>query len=309
MTEVDKKIGGMEMLRSLYSGVSGMKSFQTKMDVIANNIANVNTTAFKSSRVRFQDMLSQTLSSAQGPGTNLGGVNPRQVGLGVKVGSIDAMMENGALQPTNRELDFAIEGTGFFVVASKLEDNNPIEVLYTRDGGFFRDSAGNIVNSNGEKILGYSTETLEGMDSDTELTMAELETLMIPETDPDNEDRDLQSYTIDGTGTITAVYADGTGAESKVLGRLAIASFSTPEGLEKRGNNNYSASNNSGPVILGSAGDAGFGVVRQGFLEMSNVDLANEFTEMVIASRAYSANSRSITTSDEMLQELINLKR
>ncbi|HMM68979.1 flagellar hook-basal body complex protein [Gudongella oleilytica] len=297
------------MLRSLYSGVSGMKSFQTKMDVIANNIANVNTTAFKSSRVRFQDMLSQTLSSAQGAGDNLGGVNPRQVGLGVKVGSIDAMMENGALQPTNRELDFAIEGNGFFVVASKFDGGAPIEVLYTRDGGFFRDSAGNVVNSNGEKVLGYLAEDLEDFDADTEITFDMLKPLIIPETDPDNEDRDLQSYTIDGTGTITAVYADGTGAESKVLGRLAIATFSTPEGLEKRGNNNYSSSNNSGSPVYGSAGDAGFGVVRQGFLEMSNVDLANEFTEMVIASRAYSANSRSITTSDEMLQELINLKR
>lgn len=297
------------MLRSLYSGVSGMKSFQTKMDVIANNIANVNTTAFKSSRVRFQDMLSQTLSSAQGPGTNLGGVNPRQVGLGVKVGSIDAMMENGALQPTNRELDFAIEGNGFFVVASKFDGDAPIDVLYTRDGGFFRDSAGNVVNSNGEKVLGYLAEDLEDFDADTEITFDMLKPLIIPETDPDNEDRDLQSYTIDGTGTITAVYADGTGAESKVIGRLAIATFSTPEGLEKRGNNNYSSSNNSGSPVYGSAGDPGFGVVRQGFLEMSNVDLANEFTEMVIASRAYSANSRSITTSDEMLQELINLKR
>lgn len=297
------------MLRSLYSGVSGMKSFQTKMDVIANNIANVNTTAFKSSRVRFQDMLSQTLSSAQGPGTNLGGVNPRQVGLGVKVGSIDAMMENGALQPTNRELDFAIEGNGFFVIASKFDGESPIEVLYTRDGGFFRDSAGSIVNSNGEKVLGYLAEDLEDMDGDTEITIDILKPLIIPEKDPDNEDRDLQSYTIDGSGTITAVYADGTGAESKILGRLAIATFSTPEGLEKRGNNNFSSSNNSGSPVYGSAGDAGFGVVRQGFLEMSNVDLANEFTEMVIASRAYSANSRSITTSDEMLQELINLKR
>lgn len=297
------------MLRSLYSGVSGMKSFQTKMDVIANNIANVNTTAFKSSRVRFQDMLSQTLSSAQGPGTNLGGVNPRQVGLGVKVGSIDAMMENGALQPTNRELDFAIEGNGFFVIASKFDGESPIEVLYTRDGGFFRDSAGSIVNSNGEKVLGYLTEDLEDMDGDAEITIDILKPLIIPEKDPDNEDRDLQSYTIDGSGTITAVYADGTGAESKILGRLAIATFSTPEGLEKRGNNNFSSSNNSGSPVYGSAGDAGFGVVRQGFLEMSNVDLANEFTEMVIASRAYSANSRSITTSDEMLQELINLKR
>ena len=296
------------MLRSLYSGVSGMKSFQTKMDVIANNIANVNTTAFKSSRARFQDMLSQTLSSAQEPGENIGGVNPRQVGLGVRVGSIDAMMENGALQPTNRELDFAIEGSGFFAVSSMFDENGlPQEILYTRDGGFFRDSSGNLVNGNGERVLGYIPADKKTGFVDAELdnpTDANLRALTIDDTNDDGED--LQSFTIDGTGTITAVYGDGT---SETLGRIAITSFSTPEGLEKRGNNNYSASNNSGDPTYGSAGDAGFGVVRQGFLEMSNVDLANEFTEMVIASRAYSANSRSITTSDEMLQELINLTR
>jgi len=296
------------MLRSLYSGVSGMKSFQTKMDVIANNIANVNTTAFKSSRARFQDMLSQTLSSAQEPGDNIGGVNPRQVGLGVRVGSIDAMMENGALQPTNRELDFAIEGNGFFAVSSMFNaDDEPLEALYTRDGGFFRDSSGNLVNGNGERILGYPANN-DGDEVDLPtndpIQLSDLIALTIP--DKNSFEEDLQSYTIDGTGTINAVYGDGS---QEILGRIAITSFSTPEGLEKRGNNNYEASNNSGDPVYGSAGDAGFGVVRQGFLEMSNVDLANEFTEMVIASRAYSANSRSITTSDEMLQELINLKR
>ncbi len=103
------------MLRSLYSGVSGMRSFQTKMDVISNNIANVNTTGFKSGRVKFQDMLSQTVANAQGPIENgLGGINPQQIGLGVKVGSIDTIMTGGPLQPTNRNLDFAIEGEGFF---------------------------------------------------------------------------------------------------------------------------------------------------------------------------------------------------
>jgi flagellar hook protein FlgE len=310
-----------------------MKSFQTKMDVIANNIANVNTTAFKSSRARFQDMLSQTLASAQGPGNNLGGVNPRQVGLGVRVGSIDAMMENGALQPTNRELDFAIEGNGFFAVSSvfggdvteSINTRVPQQILYTRDGGFFRDSGGNLVNGNGERILGYYPET-KVVDEDSnddpfgttldEISVADdLRALVIPDkVDVDGDaaddgDFDLQSYTIDGSGTIIGVYASEDEVNTVVLGRIAITTFSTPEGLEKRGNNNFEASNNSGAPEYGSAGDAGFGMVRQGFLEMSNVDLANEFTEMVIASRAYSANSRSITTSDEMLQELINLKR
>jgi len=298
------------MLRSLYSGVSGMKGFQTKMDVLANNIANVNTTSFKSSRVRFQDMLSQTVANAQGPSSTggPGGVNARQVGLGVKVGSIDAMMENGNLQATNRELDFAIEGNGFFTIGTRFDgeeiDSLATEFLYTRDGGFFRDSAGTLVNANGQKILGFIVEE-DGTVGDIN---AGLVSISIPDkVDPTDVDSpQLQSYTIDGAGTVTAIYG---GEDPKVIGKIALTTFTNPEGLEKKGNNNYTYTNNSGTPALGIAGDPGFGVVRQGFLEMSNVDLANEFTEMVIASRAYSANSRSITTSDEMLQELINLKR
>ena len=308
LTEVEQIKGGRTMLRSLYSGVSGMKSFQTRMDVIANNIANVNTVAYKSSRARFQDMLSQTIAGGQGPMEGgRGGVNPQQVGLGVKLGSIDAMMENGALQATNRDLDFAIEGEGFFTVASRFTGVNgeePMEPNFTRDGAFFVDSTGYLVNSNGQKVLGFLA------DDDGNLLMpaepigsGDLRALTIPET---MNGEDLQVFGIDGSGNVSAVY--GTN-DPIVIGRFAVTTFSTPEGLEKLGSNNYTVSPNSGNPRIGVAGDPGVGVIRQGFLEMSNVDLANEFTEMVIASRAYTANSRSITTSDEMLQDLINLKR
>ena len=308
------------MLRSLYSGVNGMKGFQSKMDVIANNIANVNTTAYKSSRVRFQDMLSQTMANAQSPSTNgLGGINGKQVGLGVKVGAIDMMMTDGALQPTNRGLDFAIEGEGFFAVSPDSTGNTK---YYTRDGAFFTDYEGNLVNSNGERVLGY---VINGMtknpntnvynyitpatlnDPDGTNDLSKLKPMVIPEKLTVNgATYDLESYSIDGTGNINGVYSDG---KSYLLGCIGVVGFKNPEGLEKIGNNNYVASNNSGLPEAGSAGEKGLGVIRQGFLEMSNVDLANEFTEMIIASRAYQANSRSITTSDEMLQELINLKR
>ncbi len=308
------------MLRSLYSGVNGMKGFQTKMDVIANNIANVNTTAYKSSRVRFQDMLSQTMANAQSPSTNgLGGINGKQVGLGVKVGAIDMMMTDGALQPTNRGLDFAIEGEGFFAVSP---DTNGNTKYYTRDGAFFTDYEGNLVNSNGERVLGYiitgmtkdnttnvhnypATPTIDGPNGTNDLS--KLKPMVIPEKLKVGANTlDLESYSIDGSGNINGVYSDG---KSYLLGRIGVVGFKNPEGLEKIGNNNYVASNNSGMPEVGIAGQKGLGVIRQGFLEMSNVDLANEFTEMIIASRAYQANSRSITTSDEMLQELINLKR
>ena len=297
------------MLKSLYSGVSGMRGFQTKMDVIANNIANVNTTAFKSSRARFQDMLSQTIANAQSPAEGgRGGVNSQQVGLGVKVGAIDTMMGGGALQPTNRYLDFAIEREGFFAVSA----DEGVTISYTRDGAFFRDYEGNLVNANGEKVLGYAPDAPVENDGtnvvapdEPELTdLAPLKILDILD-----DGQKLESFTIDGTGKIIGVYSDGTDSTSYIIGQISLVKFSNPEGLTKAGNNNYVVSNNSGAPQVGEAGKEGFGIVRQGFLEMSNVDLANEFTEMIIASKAYSANSRSISTSDEMLQELINLKR
>lgn len=317
-----------------------MRSFQTKMDVIANNIANVNTTGFKSGRVKFQDMLSQTIANAQSPANRgddnegpigLGGINPQQIGLGVRVGSIDTIMEGGALQPTNRGLDFAIEGEGFFIVNDGTGVN-----YYTRDGAFFTDHEGNLVNASGLKVIGYTADE-EGngvlIDEDFDLEDAlerpelddgqeeiaeKLRPLRIPqfltedgdiEEDPDEDSFELQDFTIDGTGQIIGVYSDGTESRTFLLGQVGMAKFTNPEGLEKAGNNNYRNTTNSGAPEMGMAGGAGYGVVRQGFLEMSNVDLANEFTEMIITSRAYQANSRSITTSDEMLQELINLKR
>ena len=329
------------MLRSMYSGVTGMRSFQTKMDVIANNIANVNTTGFKSGRARFQDLISQTTANAQNPMAGdgqLGGINPQQIGLGVRVGSIDNMMSNGALQPTNRSLDFAIEGEGFFIVGTGVEK------FYTRDGAFYTDFQGNLVNSNGQRVYGYMAEegtsivnravNDEGERIDPEPWIDPLTgqldkdaiedpatgedglvELRIPQfVDEDgnidiNGEYELQSFSIDGTGMIIGAYSDGDTSITFTIGQIAMAKFQNSEGLEKVGNNNFKVSNNSGEVDRGLAGSPGYGVVRQGFLEMSNVDLANEFTEMIITSRAYQANSRSITTSDEMLQELINLKR
>lgn len=285
------------MIRSLYSGVSGMRSNQTKMDVIGNNIANVNTTGFKSGRVRFQDMLSQTMANAQEatPG-NLGGVNAQQVGLGVKVGAIDTIMTDGALQPTSRDLDLAIEGTGFFMVS---QDDAGTMKLFTRDGAFYRDSAGDLVNAGGYHVLGTPTDPTAIPTNPQKLAITNTRNI-------GGVDLELQSFSIDGSGIIKGVYDDGN---SYNIGQIAIAKFDNSAGLEKTGNNNYRASNNSGDPAIGTANAAGYGVIRQGVLEMSNVDLANEFTELIVTSRSYQANSRTITTSDEMLQELLSLKR
>lgn len=296
------------MLRSLYSGVSGMKNLQTKMDVISNNIANVNTVGFKSSRVMFQDVMSQTTAPAAGPGNNLGGTNPRQVGLGVQVSAIDTIHTTGASQATGRDLDFYISGPGYFVVRDGSGQD-----LYTRDGIFTRDAEGNIVNSSGLTLRGtnitatelteekYLADLKTGTDPFATFP-TDLQELKVPAT---LNGENYQSMSIDRNGIVTAKY----GNENYVLGKVAIATFNNPDGLEKQGNNTYAASANTGAAIIGGSGQNGSGLLESGKIEMSNVDLANEFTEMIIASRAYQANSRSITTSDEMLQELINLKR
>ncbi|MFL2104957.1 flagellar hook-basal body complex protein [Desemzia sp. FAM 23991] len=287
------------MLKSLYSGVTGMKSQQTKMDVISNNIANVSTTGFKSGRVRFEDMISQTNANAQA------GINAQQVGLGVQTGSIDTIMTGGSLQTTGRALDFGIENgdSSFFTVSGDGGVNNS----YTRDGGFYTDFNGNLVTSSGLSVMGYAANA----DNTGIAEPRVMEALNIPAEHPTVNDADgnpvkLQNYSVDKTGMITGTYSDG---KVYTIGQIALTSFSNPDGLEKAGSNLYNATANSGEPVLGEPGEPGFGNVQSGFLEMSNVDLANEFTDMIITNRAYQANSRSITTSDSMLEELINLKR
>lgn len=167
------------MLRSMYSGISGMKVNQTRLDVIGNNISNVNTTGFKSSRARFKDMLNQNVSNAMAPSQNQGGTNASQVGLGVQLASIDAVMTQGNLQSTGRALDLAIDGEGFFMVSngpsiygdSQLEVNHRAgthtltqqslansgsEIMYTRDGSLILDSEGNLLTGDGYRVMGYS---------------------------------------------------------------------------------------------------------------------------------------------------------
>ena len=283
------------MLRSMYSGVSGMKNLQVKMDVISNNIANVNTIGFKSSRVMFQDIMSQTTTQATaGQPNGLGGTNMQQIGLGVQVGSIDTIHNTGAPTSTGRDLDFYLEGAGYFVVRDG-EGNN----LYTRDGIFTRDGNGALVNSSGMKVMGVrsTNNTAPNIDDNSELVE-----LNVPE---EFDNQTYQSMAIDKYGVVSAKY----GNQDVVIGRVAVATFNNPDALEKLGGNNYGATVNTGNAILGAAGQNGSGMMQSGKIEMSNVDLSTEFTEMIVASRAYQANSRSITTSDEMLQELLNLKR
>lgn len=315
----------------MYSGISGLKVNQTKLDVIGNNIANVGTTAFKNQRIRFQDVLSQNLKFGTGASANVGGTNPSQVGLGVEVAGIDTMVSQGNMQPTGRNLDFAVDGDGYFVVArGKAEDDfEKLDVYYTRDGSFALDDQGQLLTSDGYRVLGYLPEGAvanykTGKDAstltvqkDTTTVKTELQPLLIPDevyyggTDEKHKMK-IKNFSVDKNGTINAVLQNN---KVVAIGQIAMASFKNPPGLYKEGKNLYSTSASSGDALyrdgVGAAdsNEKGYGDIIQGRLEMSNVDLAEQFTEMIVASRAFQANGKIITTGDEILQDLVNLKR
>ncbi|WP_110112826.1 flagellar basal body rod protein FlgG [Bacillus sp. CGMCC 1.16541] len=268
------------MLRSMYSGISGMKNFQTKLDVIGNNISNVNTYGFKKGRTIFKDLVSQQIAGASGPGDIRGGVNPKQVGLGSQLAAIDTVHTTGSLQTTGRTLDLAISGDGYFALGSS--NGSAIEG-YTRAGNFYLDAQGAIVNADGLYLLNVDETPL-------------------------NIPINAKSFSIGADGAVTYVDEDGGLVN---IGTIGIAKFSNNDGLEKIGQNLFrnTANTSDEEVELNVPGGGGVGILVPGTLEMSNVDLSEEFTEMIVAQRGFQANTRIITTSDEILQELINLKR
>ncbi|MDQ7793172.1 MAG: flagellar hook-basal body complex protein [bacterium] len=264
------------MLRSLFAAVSGLRVHQVKMDVVGHNLANVNTVAYKASRGSFRELFSQTLRGGAAPGTALGGVNPQQVGLGTQLGAIDSIQTQGASQATGRVRDLAIEGAGFFVLKAGSE------TFYTRAGSFVQDANGALV----DPATGLILQSVAGGG------------ITVPGT--------VQYLSIDRTGNVTGV--DDTG-NLVTLGQIALAVFPNPEGLLRAGNGLYTVSVNSGTASVGSPQSGGRGAIASGALEMSNVDLATEFAEMIATQRGFQANSRVVSASDEMLQELANLRR
>lgn len=329
----------------MYSGVSGMKNFQTKLDVIGNNVSNVNTHGFKKGRVIFKDIFSQTTAGASASTGVRGGTNPQQVGLGSQISTIDTMHGGGSIQTTGNTLDLAIEGDGFFVVADGVgeageEPDGYTNPSYTRAGNFYMDSEGYLVNGDGKYVFGASAdaEDLEDYPSinDEENSNTTPPNLMI-ESGTDEaeeglgitvEDGELtlnsggdmgdgslspikiptnaQSMSIGNDGTVTFVDSEGT---LRYAGQLIMAKFPNPGGLQKTGGNYYQETANSGGAYYAVGTNQGMGTIQSGALEMSNVDLSEEFTEMIVAQRGFQANTRTITTSDEILQELMNLKR
>lgn len=436
------------MIRSMLSAVSALRNYQTFMDVIANNIANVNTPSFKSSRIGFQELMTQIYSRGRAPSATLGGVNPLQIGLGMNIGSVDTLFTQGTLQSTGRAADLAIQGDGFFILQNPT--NNPPR-LYTRDGSFDVDSQGNLISlSTGYRVLGWapdangvinptveplalnvgsgglerrvttsvtmagnldaSAQVAQGPNDPPEpnyssvvpvadslgvehnvklvfwktdsasrawtvratsvdpafgydpnalppgppvnlgefsLSFTEDGALVYDPADPNSGKwqltvtptgaaaqtvtidfrtvtqlgastavnvkaqngaaaGSLTGFTVSADGMITGTYSNGL---TRVLGQIALARFQNAPGLVRAGQNLYEASVNSGIPTVGAPGTSGLGTTNSGVLEMSNVDLAKQLTDMIVAQRGFQANSRVITASDQMLTDLVNLGR
>ena len=399
------------MLRSLYSGISGLRSHQAMLDVTGNNIANVNTTGFKASAAQFQDTLSQLTAGAGAPQGEVGGTNPAQIGLGVQVAGISTNFSQGSSQATGKSTDLLISGDGLFI--TKISG----ETLYTRAGSFDFDSAGRLVTPDGAIVQGWGAdngvvsdggptgnitlpvgaiigatptanaafggnlpsdaaagtelkrdfEIFDDLGASSTVTLTFTRSLDASATRPadgwivSNADNTaetvslsangtggftasgpltvngttvtidlselrgfadlttvsgsatdgkaagtLNSYTLSADGTLVGLFSNG---EQLAIGRIALANFVNPGGLEKAGSSAYRATFNSGAPTVGTAGTSGLGSLSSGALEMSNVDLSQEFTNLIVAQRGFQANARIITTSDDVLQELTNLKR
>ena len=402
------------MLRSLFSGISGLRAHQTMMDVVGNNIANVNTTGYKASSTIFEDTLSQMMRASGAPSGTVGGVNPAQIGLGVQLGAIDVNFSQGSAQSTGRATDLMIEGDGFFTL------RNGTDQVYTRAGDFTFDTSGKLVNSEGMYVQGYpaangvvntngaigditlpagslippvpSTSVTVAGNLPSDLALSSVQTLgptaydeagnahslivtltksasdtfdvevddttggvttvlgtgqatfnpdgtLATNTDPtftltatgptvtvslaglteyggpktvavtDSDGSaagSLQQFQISADGTILGLFSNG---KKLAMAQVALANFNNPQGLEKIGNTSYRQSPNSGLAQVGTPQSGGRGELLASSLEMSNVDLAQEFTSLIIAQRGFQANSKVITSSDEMLQDLVNIKR
>ncbi len=405
------------MLRSLLSGVAGLKTHQTKMDVIGNNIANVNTYGFKSSRTTFRDVYYQTLSSSTAASGNRGGSNPSQIGYGTSVASVDLLNTRSGFASTGNGMDAYIDGEGYFVVR-----NGAGEEHLTQVGTFGFDGEGNMVDGNGNFVCGNSVDSVTGKASvggvdidfgetngpilngytvkivfdeeaaaDTVEADAENKTITVTmqqkdaegeeeavvptfeklkaalqsewswgedeegaalespdgfvtpssdnttvtwtdttktDTDPVVETTgmvaedvkewgadvkkivntygELKSVAIGSDGTITG--EDSTG-RIRIIGRIVLANVPNPNALTQEGNSYYKAVSNTGTITYSAPGSDTLGALKSGGLEMSNVDLANEFADMIMTERGFQANSKIITVSDEMLETLVNLKR
>lgn len=262
------------MIKALYTAATGMKGQQTNVDVISNNIANVNTNGFKRSRVNFEDLLYLRLGSAADAANGVAPPTSFEVGSGVRAVSTTRTFTPGSLEGTQRELDVAIEGDGFFQV--QLPDGT---IGYTRDGALHTDSQLNLVTAEG-----YLIDPSITIPADT------LHTSISPE-------------------GVVAVITAGSTNTTQVVGQLTLTRFANPTGLSAHGSNIFLETPASGPPTQATPGQSGAGTLIQGYLERSNVDVVTELVNLIVAQRAYEVNSRAIRTGDEMLSQVNSLIR
>ncbi len=262
------------MMQSLYTASTGMLGMQTQIDTTANNISNVNTIGFKKSRAEFADLMYHVMEYA-GTSTSDTTKSPTgiEVGLGVRPTAINKIFSEGSLKQTDNQLDMAITGQGFF----KMELPDGTEV-YSRNGAFKIDSNGTVVNSDGYVLTPQ---------------------IVIPP--------DATNVSVGTDGTVSVVQSGQT--QATVIGQITTTNFINPAGLHSMGDNLYIDTDSSGQPVEGTPGIDGLGLIRQGFVELSNVELVVELTDLITGQRAYDANSKVITTSDEMLQTVNGLKR
>lgn len=262
------------MIRSLYTAATGMIAQQTQIDTTSNNISNVNTIGYKKQRAEFADLMYQVMEYA-GTATSGTSVSPTgiEVGLGVRPTAIAKLFTQGNFKETGNPLDIAITGNGFFQI--QLPDGT---TAYTRNGSFKLDNEGNVVNSDGYRLLPE---------------------IVIPE--------DATQISIGVDGTVSVLQAGQT--QMNQVGEIELANFVNPAGLHSLGDNNFINTSSSGDPINSAPGLNGLGQTRQQFVEMSNVQLVEEMTDLITGQRAYEANSKAIVTSDEMLQTVNGLKR
>lgn len=262
------------MIQSLYTASTGMLGMQTQIDTTANNIANVNTIGFKKSRAEFADLMYKVMSYA-GTATSDMTKSPTgiEVGLGVRPTAINKIFSEGSLKQTDNQLDVAITGKGFFKI--ELPDGT---LVYSRNGALKVDDNGSIVTSDGYKLIPE---------------------IVIPP--------DVTNISIGVDGTVSVIQPGQ--AQAAQIGQVLLTNFINPSGLHSMGDNLYLETDSSGQPIDGTPGLDGLGVLRQGFVELSNVELVVELTDLITGQRAYDSNSKVITTSDEMLQTTNNLKR
>lgn len=313
------------MLRSMFSGVSGLRTHQNKMDVIGNNIANVNTVGFKSGRVTFKDSIYQNIYSSSEGNNVYGGSNPSQVGYGSQVSAVSVNFGTGSYEPTGFGTDCMINGSGFFIVGPKLEDmdtgldntvdNNQVSQMYlTRVGEFAIDGDGYLVDANKNVVYGFVPDQAATGTNDMTYDTSVLKAIRLPIADDGDatigydyeQTKNLTGISIDSNGVISGQTSDGT---TYKFGVVAVANVTNPNALENSGNSYYKSISNTGTVQAFEPGSGATGILRSGCLEMSNVDLATEFSNMITTQRGFQACSKMITVSDEMLQELVNLKR